>query len=226
MNDAINIEDVPDVSAEWYRDVTEFARDTPSWSHGLAELGTEAVIVLLAALLVWAWWRARRQDARAMAAAVIGPVAVVVVYLLSEVLKNIVQEERPCRAVPGVAALAPCPEYGDWSFPSNHSVLAAGAAAVLLLAWRRATLPLLALAVLAAFSRVYLGVHYPHDVAAGFLLGVVAAPLLVLLLTPPLTPLVDRLRGQALWRPLLGGTGAVTAEAGWDRDPRARPHGR
>lgn len=119
MNEALNIDDVPDVSAEWYRDVTEFAHDTPSWSHGLAELGTEAVIVLFAALLVWAWWRARGQSGRAMAAAVVGPVAVVAVYLFSETLKNIVQEERPCRAVPGVTALAPCPEYGDWSFPAT-----------------------------------------------------------------------------------------------------------
>nr|BFE84596.1 hypothetical protein GCM10020093_071970 [Planobispora longispora] len=51
---------------------------------------------------------------------------------------------------------------------------------------------MLPLAALMAFSRVFVGVHYPHDVAAGFALGVTLAPLLVLLLVGAGTPVVRR----------------------------------
>src|SRR5688500_16065373 len=104
--------------------------------------------------------------------------------------KILVREDRPCR---GLETIAACPEAGGWSFPSNHSVIAAAAAGTLVLAWRALAPFVLPLAVLMAFSRVFAGVHYPHDVAAGFLMGATLAPLVVLLLIGAVTPLVRRL---------------------------------
>ncbi len=51
-------------------------------------------------------------------------------------------------------------------------------------------------------SRVYVGAHYPHDVAVGALVGSVVSLITVLVLRCLAPPLVDRLRTGAL-RPLL-----------------------
>ncbi|GGZ35908.1 hypothetical protein GCM10010343_73970 [Streptomyces avidinii] len=108
-------------------------------------------------------------------------------------------EERPCRAVVGAAAsLVPCPGPGDWSFPSNHAVLAGAAAVALTMAVRRLALLTVPLALLMAFSRVFVGVHYPHDVAFGLLLGGSAAALVVLALTGPTAAVITAARTGAV----------------------------
>jgi undecaprenyl-diphosphatase len=58
------------------------------------------------------------------------------------------------------------------SFPSGHATVAFACATVLALAVPRLRVPLFVLAALIAFSRVYVGVHYPFDVLAGAVLGV------------------------------------------------------
>nr|BFE84597.1 hypothetical protein GCM10020093_071980 [Planobispora longispora] len=98
----------------------------PAWLHAFAETGTDAGLLVFAALYFLAWWRARRLRPRDMALVLLGPVAVTLTYLFSEVVKVVVREDRPCR---GLVTIATCPEAGDWSFPSNHAVIAAAAAA-------------------------------------------------------------------------------------------------
>ncbi|GHH90987.1 phosphatase PAP2 family protein [Streptomyces capillispiralis] len=180
-----------------YRDITEYARDTPTWIQHTAEIGTEAGLLVFVALFVAGWWRARHAGTRAFAIAALAPVATAVAYVCSEVLKSGVTQERPCRAVAGAAApLAECPPHGDWSFPSNHATIA-GASALTLVLVRRALVWLtVPLALLMAFSRVFVGVHYPHDVAAGLLLGAVLALTVVRLGTRPATRLATALRGS------------------------------
>ncbi|WP_242894942.1 phosphatase PAP2 family protein [Actinomadura litoris] len=223
----------PDVSVEIYRDVTGFADGTPPWVHTAADVGTNAGLLLFAVLFAAGWWRARGGDGRAMGLALAAPVAMVAAYLVSEVSKGYLREERPCRAVAGAVHIAACPAPGDWSFPSNHATIAAGSAAALVVAWR-ATAPLvLPLAALMAFSRVFVGVHYPHDVAAGFAVGCVVAPVVALLLVRVAAPLVDRLRdvpvGAALLGPSLGvppdGLGGLGGLAGLGAAPPAVPVG-
>ncbi|NYI06757.1 phosphatase PAP2 family protein [Allostreptomyces psammosilenae] len=195
-----NIEDVPDVMAEWYLDVVDFADSTPSAVQGFMELFTEGVVLLFGVLMLLAWWRARGRDSRAMAGALLAPVAVVAAYLTSEVSKLYLTAERPCRTLPDVVPIAECPPPGDWSFPSNHSAIAGASVLALFLAWRRLGALALPLGLLGAYSRVFVGAHYPHDAIVGFLLGALVAPLVVLVLRGPTTRLVARLRaGSPTW---------------------------
>ena len=78
-------------------------------------------------------------------------------------LKNLVERARPFDKIPGLQFLIRKPH--DFSFPSGHTSSSFAVATVFL-----ATLPLwfgltaLGIAAVIAFSRMYLGVHYPSDV--------------------------------------------------------------
>ncbi|WP_030389737.1 phosphatase PAP2 family protein [Streptomyces sp. NRRL S-241] len=187
-------------SSDVYRAVIGFAHGTPSWVQSSFEIWTRYGLLLFGVLFAAVWWRSRaRGPARPVALAVLAPLATALAYGASEVVKSTVDEERPCRAVAGAAAsLVPCPGPGDGSFPSNHAVLAGAAAVALTLAVRRLALLTVPLALLMAFSRVFVGVHYPHDVAFGLLLGGSAAALAVLALAGPAAALVTAARAGAI----------------------------
>ena len=85
-------------------------------------------------------------------------------------LKPLVARPRPFALEPGVQLLIALP--GDFSFPSGHTAAGFAAVSALYFGKSRLWLPALAAAVLIAFSRLYLYVHYPTDVLAGAVLGV------------------------------------------------------
>lgn len=91
--------------------------------------------------------------------------------LLGEVLiKNIICRPRPCHDYPGaVEMLVPIPDA--YSFPSGHSSSSFGAALILFSYSKKWGIWAFVLANLIAFSRIFLFVHYPSDVLAGILLG-------------------------------------------------------
>ncbi|MFI6288713.1 phosphatase PAP2 family protein [Streptomyces sp. NPDC051018] len=195
------------ITSGLYRDITDFAHDMPSWVRHLAELWTEAGLLLFGVLFVVAWWRARGGSSRAIAVAVLAPLATAAGYVVSESLKTVFDEERPCRTVTDAAAsLVTCPPTGDWSFPSNHASIAGAAAVALSMAWPRIWLLTVPMALLMAFSRVFVGVHYPHDVMVGLVLGGVVAAVFTTVLTRPAGALFTTLRTS--------GTGVVRWFAG------------
>ncbi|MFF3553825.1 phosphatase PAP2 family protein [Streptomyces tsukubensis] len=178
-----------------YRDITDLADDSPSWLQHAAEVWTEAGLLLFGVLFVVAWWRQRTGSARAVAVAVLAPLATATGYVVSESLKSLFDEERPCRTVKDAAtSLVECPPTGDWSFPSNHASIAGAAAVALVLAWPRIAALVVPMALLMAFSRVFVGVHYPHDVAVGLVLGGVVTVVFVRVLTRPATALLTSMR--------------------------------
>lgn len=90
------------------------------------------------------------------------------------VLNRIVRRTRPFLAVKGLAMLGSKPL--NYSFPSGHTTSAFAVAVIVFLCLpRKFGIPALILAALIAFSRLYIGVHYPTDVLAGFLIGTITA---------------------------------------------------
>ncbi len=159
----------------------------------LVEAVSEGGLVLLAVAVLLVAWRARRRGARDMATVVAGGVGTVAAFACSEVLKGLHEQERPCQALAVVQPLGTCPPPGDWSLPSNHAVLAAAAAALVVLAAPRLWRLVVPLAVAVAVSRVAAGVHYPHDVLDGLLLGTAVVLVAVLALRRPVERLVARI---------------------------------
>jgi len=116
----------------------------------------------------------RKHVVTAFAAIVVAALAVPLADALCDQLKLLLARPRPCQTLESVRLLVRCPP--SFSLPSSHAATSfAGALPLtlltrpfLLLPWRLA--PLLVAATV-AFSRPYLGVHYPSDILAGALLG-------------------------------------------------------
>ena len=128
--------------------------------------------LLIAIVVIAAAWLARRHDWRRFGLLV---VAAGGGLLLDQVLKAIYQRARPASASEFVSSLS------SWSFPSGHamgSLVGYGVLAYLALAFVRGSAArrwivggTMALILAIGLSRIYLGVHFPSDVIAGYLAG-------------------------------------------------------
>ena len=94
-------------------------------------------------------------------------------FLICNVLlKPMVDRPRPCE-LHAEDLLMACPT--DPSFPSGHTTASFAAAVAFGIFHPKWGLGLLTLAVLIAWSRLYLFVHWPSDVAVGILVGTISA---------------------------------------------------
>jgi membrane-associated phospholipid phosphatase len=110
--------------------------------------------------------------------------------LMSEAVSRLWDRPRPYVAHPQETLLL-VPPSREPSFPSDHAVAAfAIAFSVALLGGRRAGALFLAGASLVAITRVFIGLHYPGDVAGGAVLGLAAALVVFLAGGDRWTPLV------------------------------------
>ena len=127
-------------------------------------------LVLLALALVGAWWIARqRRSPRQVAAAVWGAVGALIALAIAQPISSAVDDRRPIVALP--KALLLIHHSTDPGFPSDHATAAgAVACAMFFISWRLGAITTV-IALVFAFSRVYVGVHYPQDVLADLGLG-------------------------------------------------------
>jgi undecaprenyl-diphosphatase len=138
----------------------------------LSRIGSYGLVWLaLAVVAVWLWRRP-----------IVFPLVLVADALadgLATLSKIVVDRRRP-----HLDPLVHVPHTG--SFPSGHAATSFACAATLArFVPRRVAVLLYALAALIAFSRVYVGVHYPLDVLAGAFLGLLVATALRLLPAVP-----------------------------------------
>lgn len=132
---------------------------------------------LLAGLLalLWFWPREHSIRHRQQQIVLIALLSVVVSLLANQVIIRVWDRPRPFTVQATNLLLPPSQEP---SFPSDHATFAFAIAVAILLASRRLGIFASFVAVLLAFSRVYIGEHYPSDVIAGALIGGVSTLLL------------------------------------------------
>ena len=118
--------------------------------------------------------------------------AVVLADWSATAIKALVDRPRPPLRYPEPKTLVPLPH--DASFPSGHAATSFAAATMLSFAFPAFAPALFVLATAVAFSRIYVGVHYPLDVIGGAALGALVATALRLLVR-------DRLRLRAARQP-------------------------
>ena len=191
-----------------YLDLNHFSRQTP-WAHGFMHnyalwLGPVLLAVVFVATYAVGWWR---RAPRVSALMIIGGIGTVVSLGLNQIVSHAAQELRPYNVHP--QALVLVAKANDYSFPSDHSIIAGGLTASILLVlggeiWRRrgstrgsatalhagrgvpGSIRTLAainvvLGLFLCFSRIYVGAHYLGDVVAGYLLASFVVLLLSLL---------------------------------------------
>lgn len=104
-------------------------------------------------------------------------------FTASGIMKPLFHRLRPCFALEGVRLLVD--QSHSWSFASSH---AANSTAIATLVWlffwqgeavdKAFTAVVIAYAAMVAFSRIYIGVHYPGDVLGGIVIGLASAALI------------------------------------------------
>ena len=145
----------------------------------IGKVGAVWIVIALVLALVW-----RRWGILALTVA-----AVLIADLTATGLKDLFDVQRPSGRYPLPRPLIHAPT--DPSFPSGHAATSFAGATILSVVAPRFAPAWIVLACAIAFSRVYVGVHYPLDIVGGAVLGVAIALL---------TLAVNRQRSRATTR--------------------------
>lgn len=134
----------------------------------VSNVGDNGLLWLFFALLLYLFGPKMRRTSFLML------LALFISFVLGEeILKHIFQRPRPFLSLEGVNLLVATP--GSFSFPSGHAANAFASSLVVARKIPRLARLALLTAVVVAFSRVYVGVHYPLDILGGALLGALCA---------------------------------------------------
>ena len=97
---------------------------------------------------------------------------VITAIIVNIILKNSVQRLRPFQVD---SSIVPLITPGEYSFPSGHTASSFAASTCIFLRYKKIGIVAMLLAAIIAFTRLYLFVHFPTDVLAGMLVGILCA---------------------------------------------------
>lgn len=126
---------------------------------------------VLIALGLWILWKERK--AGLVFLLFFGLTLAITDQVSSKVLKEIIGRVRPCHVLENVRMLTDC--NTSYAFPSSHGVNIFAAAWFLAQPLGRAAPVFFGIAAIVAYSRVYIGIHYPLDVLGGAAVGLLIA---------------------------------------------------
>jgi len=133
--------------------------------------------ILYVALFVWLFWKGGRTGRYC------GLLLIFTLVLSdqigSSIIKPLVNRPRPCHIPQTIRLLCDCGP--GKSFPSSHAVNNFAAAYILSKFYKEYKWLFFTIASLVAFSRIYVGVHYPFDALGGALIGIIIALIVVLI---------------------------------------------
>lgn len=150
----------------WINDLA----DTTTWANGAMEFYAKSGIVIFPVLLLAGFLLGRkRHDRHAMSSSIWAGGAPLVALLIGQSIGRVIDRARPYNTLNDVHLLLD--RTTDFSFPSDHATVAGAVTIGLFFVDRRLGFVTAFAALLMAFARVYVGAHYPSDVAVGLLLG-------------------------------------------------------
>jgi undecaprenyl-diphosphatase len=132
----------------------------------LSRIGIYGLVFLVAGIVLAVLWR------RPWLLVVLLAADLLAVWL-SLALRELIGRDRPPLVYPEPRPLVTVPHSG--SFPSGHASASFACATVIAYASPRLAVPAFVLAAAIAWSRVYVGVHFPLDVLGGAALGVLVS---------------------------------------------------
>lgn len=146
------------------------------WMDDIMEFCAQDIVFVMIAILGILWLTGKKNNQKAVFFAAL--TACVALAIGSMLISPAVHHPRPfaTHQVHQLVAHA-----ADNSFPSDHATFAFAIAFSVLLVKRRIGILLLGLAVITGFSRVYVGVHYPADIAGAAILSLLASVAVYLL---------------------------------------------
>lgn len=128
-------------------------------------LGNGGAIWILAAIVLICTKKYRRYGIILLAGLAVG------VLIGNVCLKQLVARPRPCWIDNSVSLLITNPT--DYSFPSGHTLSSVIGATILTMANRKFGYAAIPTAILIAFSRLYLYVHFPSDIIGAAFIGLI-----------------------------------------------------
>ena len=140
------------------------------WIDDVMKFATNYAVHVFAVVLLLMWFFGKEQMKKTVVySAISGAVGILVNVLISKIYF----EARPFVTHDDIHVLVD--HAADASFPSDHTTGAIALAFAIALRHKKLGVIMMLFALLTGFSRIYVGNHYPGDVLAGIIVGILVA---------------------------------------------------